>query len=793
MEISKIIYVIRAISLSGILRTIQYGIIRDRKDNRFSTRLSSIKISPPGDITQINQISGGIKVGYEHANLELIFLSQNLIKISWDPGKPPIPYTISKTDWEPQTTELRSNSSGHSLICGELNITIDNNGGLCFRDLEGNILKNDNPPRRYGESWNLSTFLAPEEHIYGLGERAGSLNLRPGNYDSWNTDIGGSYSRGTDPLYIGTPIYLSLSNAGSYLVYFENSFRSTFHIGDDLDASFSGGMLRYYVIVGSLETIFSQLAELVGRPIMPPRWVLGYHQCRWGYRCEADIRDLIKGFDEHDLPISAVHLDIDYMDKYKVFTIDTTRFPAMKQLSDDLKEKGINIVASLNPAVKIDPKYKVYSDGLSKDVFCKLPDGNVLHGVSWSGWSVFPDFTKPEARDWWQAQYQKLFDEGIFGIWHDMNEPASFSAWGDKTLPLTTNHDMEGLGGDHREAHNLYGLLMNQAGYKAIQKYAPNKRPWIFSRAGWAGLQRYAWNWTGDVETSWGALQQTIPTILGLGLSGHAFSGVDIGGFSGTPNMELYLRWFQLSTFLPLFRTHSAVGTKPREPWVFGEPTTNIIRKFLKLRYMLLPFLYTLAWETSQSGIPPVRPLFWLNPKEKNLWDVEDEFLVGNTLLIAPSVNEKEYKRHITFPPGIWYSYWDDQQFIGPSQIEFPISLEAIPIFVKGGTLLPMDDDGSIYFHVYPDINNTTSNHIYFDDGDGYGPWRLDTFQLINKHNAMDILWSNIGDYPFPYPTVKIQVHGKRLVKAVIDGSNCPLQDNAVKTPIFHKLKLSFD
>jgi alpha-glucosidase len=793
MDIQKILYVLRALGLPGIIRTIQYGLIRDRIENRYSKRILATKSQAPGETKNVLPIPGGMRVGFTQTSVEIIFLSNKLIRISWGQGNPPIPYTIAKSDWETQQPVISSDGSGQSLSCRDIELSLSNTGGITFRDREQNILKMDHPPLKEGDGWNVSTALAPEEHIYGLGERASSLNLRPGNYCSWNTDIGGSYSHGDDTLYEGTPIYLSLSNVGSYLVYFENSYRSTFQIGNNFNASFAGGMLRYYIFFGSLETIFTQLAELIGHPCMPPRWVLGYHQSRWGYKSEADIRRVVNGFKEHDLPLSAIHLDIDYMDRFRLFSINRSRFPAMKNLTSDLEGRGIKVVAILNPAVKQDLDYKIYSDGITKDVFCKLPTGKIVHGVSWSGWSVFPDFSKPDAREWWQAQYPLLLEEGIAGIWHDMNEPASFAAWGDKTLPKTTFHFMDGQGGDHREGHNLYGWLMSRAGYEAILNYAPHKRPWIFSRAGWAGLQRYAWNWTGDVETSWAGLRQTIPTILGLGLSGHAFSGVDIGGFSGSPDAELYLRWFQMATFLPLFRTHSAIGTKPREPWVYGEPTTSIIRKFLKLRYKLLPYLYTLAWETTQTGVPPVRPIFWENPKDRGLWDIEDEFLLGNTLLIAPILHEKQQIRRIILPPGIWYSFWDDQQFVGPIQVDLPVAMDKIPIFVKGGTLLPTEEDGTISYHIYQANGKTIDSHIYFDDGDGYGPWRVDTYQITSNQNSMDIIWVEEGEFQFPYPTVFVQFHGNKLIKAVIDGEPWKIQGDKFETPKFKNLTVYFE
>jgi alpha-glucosidase len=791
MDISQIIYVLRGIGIRGITQTILNSVSRDVIEKRFSNKSSNINPQIPGDIRQVTPISSGACIEFTQATLEIIFLSQNLIRISWGPGKPPLPYTINKFDWEQQHPFIETNNNGCIMRCVKMNLIVSQMGEISFLDSQHFILHNDKPPVRYGDGWQLTTILKKEDHIYGFGERASSLNLRPGNYCSWNTDVKGNYSTGTDPLYIGTPIYLSLSNSGSHLVYFENSFKSKYCIGDNLVASFEGGMLRYYLVFGSLDTIYHQLSDLIGRPCLPPRWSLGYHQSRWGYRSEADIRDLVKGFEENKFPLSAVHLDIDYMDGYRVFTINSKRFPDMTRLTNDLDKKGIKVVVSINPAVKKDRKYMVFNDGKVKDFFCKLPNGKLLGGVSWSGWSVFPDFSNREARKWWSEQYQYLVNLGISGFWHDMNEPSSFSAWGDMTLPSSTQHNLDGQGGDHRQVHNLYGLLMNMASFEGLRRNSDNKRPWIFSRAGWAGLQKYAWNWTGDIDSSWQALKQTITTILGLGLSGHAFSGGDIGGFSGSPDPELYLRWFQMSTFLPLFRTHSAIGTNPREPWVFEEPITSILRNFLELRYRLLPYLYTLAWDTNQTGFPPIRPLFWENPADPTLWDIDDEFLLGDALLIAPVVSKGAQSRRITIPPGTWYSFWDDRQYNGPSQFEIEVSHDTIPIFVKGGTILPLEQGDGISLHVYPYPGHSSSNHIYSDDGDGYGSWRVDNYYSSYQSKSLSITWETDGGYPFQYSIVRFFLHSKSLLHASADGLNIPIQENTISTPVFHNLSLS--
>lgn len=785
MELQRILYVIRAIGFSGIFRTIQYGFLRDKIERQFSARISRQEAQVPGKMTSVTPLEGRMNAEFEHASVDIHFLSQNLIKISWKPGKPPVPYTLTNFQWELQKTKYQKTDSGHWLVSDKIEVFVDNVGGIIFRDSNGNNLRKDKPPLLKGDSWAVSTDLTPEEHIYGMGERANSLNLRPGSYCSWNSDAGGTYTRGSDPLYMGTPIFLSLSNSGSYLAYFENSYRSTFNIHDTFDASFSGGMLRYYLIFGSMNEIFAQLANLVGHPTMPPQWALGYHQSRWGYRSEKDIRDITAGFEHNNLPLSAIHLDIDYMDHFRLFTINSKRFPNLKKLSSDLEAKGIKLVASINPAVKIDPNYALYKDGLSKDVYCKLPSGELMNGVSWPGWSVFPDFTDSNTRIWWKTLYVFLLRNGISGFWHDMNEPASFAGWGDKTLPITTTHSMDGQISDHREAHNIYGYLMDQAGYEGLHDIQPDKRPWILSRAGWAGLQKYSWTWTGDIETSWEALRVTIPMIIGLGLSGHSFSGVDIGGFSGSPTGELFLRWFQMATFFPFFRTHSAIGTKPREPWVYGEQITDIVRRFLNLRYMLIPYLYTLSWQSCQTGLPIVRPLFWENLQDKELWDTQDEFLLGNSLLVSPILYENANNRQIILPSGIWYSYWDDRQYNGPIQFNYPCSKETIPIFVKGGTILPMVENGELCLHVYPGESDQSPSQLYSDEGDGYGAWRVETFTLINRINSLEIHWDTAGDYTFPYKTLMIHIHGKKLIQANFDGHVFPIQDNTTVCPKF--------
>jgi alpha-glucosidase len=341
------------------------------------------------------------------------------------------------------------------------------------------------------------------------------------------------------------------------------------------------------------------------------------------------------------------------MDGYRVFTFDRTRFADPPGLAREVAMSGVRLVTIVDPGVKIDPGYDIYRQGVEGRHLCVDDRGRPAEGVVWPGRVVFPDFTDARARTWWADHYRVLTDAGIAGVWHDMNEPTSISLLGDPSLPLSTRHDFDGRGGDHGEGHNLYGLLMNRAGFEGLVRARPERRPFIVSRSGWAGMQRWAWNWTGDVASTWPAMRQQMATVIGLGLSGVPYSGPDIGGFSGVPHDELYVRWLQMSVMLPYCRTHSVLGAPAREPWRFEEPTRSTIISWLRFRYRLLPYLYTLAHQATASGAPLVRPLWWPSPAGNvgaanvadgapadPAWathgDSDDAFFLGDALLVAP-------------------------------------------------------------------------------------------------------------------------------------------------------------
>lgn len=663
----------------------------------------------------------------------------------------------------------------------------------------------EHPPQWQGDRWTQVADLQPEEQIYGLGERATAANLRaateaskskqrpspqpeqqPKTYRIWNYDPGNIYEPGTDPMYICIPVYIGLRQTppgehNSYPVFYENTFEGEFTFGEQATATFEQGALRYYLSIGEPTTLLDRYTRLTGRPSLPPYWALGYHQSRWGYRTEAAVRQEIETFWAHNLPISAVHLDIDCQVNHRAFTIDPQRFPQFAKMTEDFASRDIQVVAINNPGIKYSRQSNLLLEGEMLGAFCMDPDGELVKAPVWAGQTVFPDFTNPRVRHWWSRQFAYLLELGVQGFWQDMNEPAIFIAWGDPTLPKSTQHHLEGGGGDHREAHNIYGLLEARSAYEGIRQHCSQQRPFLVSRSGAAGLQRYSWTWTGDIVSTWEALRQTIPTILGLGLSGIPFCGPDIGGFLGNPGAELYLRWFQMSTFFMFYRTHCATSVSPRAPWTFGEPYLSIIRQFLQLRYRLRPYFYTLAWEAAKQGTPPVRPLFWTDPTNPDLWGVEDAFCLGTALLIYPVLQQNAASRSIRLPPGDWVNFWDDTCLKGAQTVQSTLSLEQIPVFVKSGSVIPMMEDSRLTLHLYVsseqelDRSRSDKSFLYSDAGDGYGASRLDCFQLASSKkddnaSSIEMIWEQEGDYDPQYDSVTYQVHGVAIKTIWVNG-----------------------
>ncbi len=778
---------IRARGWSFVWRTLQ----RDRMDAAFHRSRPSGDPLSPGALLEVAPLPSGQRFTFENAGLELEIIDSAIARFTWIPGVPTPPYALAGADWPEVEVRTWIEGEVHWLESSHLRIAVHADGSLhWYSRLPSGaaLLRSDLPPQRAGECWISSSPTSPGESFYGLGEQSGPFNLRGQVRRCWNTDPGGSYGPGADPLYMPIPVYAGKHAAGAYLIFYENSFPSKFDFAsgsDSVQASFESGQLRGYFIPGPLPRCLEHYTALTGRAPLPPLWSLGLHQSRWGYKDEADIRQVAEGYRQHNLPLSAIHLDIDYMHGYRVFSVDSHRFPDLPRLADELAASGIRLVTILDPGVKVDSRYDVFRSGLEQRSFVSDDGSNADIGLVWPGPSAYPDFTAPAGRRWWGSFYPRLLDAGVAGIWHDMNEPTNFVAWGDPTLPLSLRHDLDGQGGSHFQAHNLYAFQMNRAGYEALRTLRPQRRPWLLSRSGWAGQQRYAWNWTGDTETSWPVLRMTLATVLGLGLSGFPYTGSDIGGFSGSPDAELMLRWFQLAALMPFFRIHSAAGTSRREPWTFGEPAISIMRATIHLRLRLLPYIYTLAWNAAQTGAPLLRPLLWEFPQDERFGDTSDCFLLGDALLVAPVLDPGAVTRKLLLPEGLWYDFWSAARFEGPGEIELPAPLDRLPLLVRGGALLPLKNAGDVLeLHYFPG-STLHAALLYSDLGDGYADSRLDSFtREPGAAGETRLRWSATGGFPLPQSGIPLVVHAASLVSASLDGESLPVQDAATVLPV---------
>jgi alpha-glucosidase len=500
----------------------------------------------------------------------------------------------------------------------------------------------------------------------------------------------------TDPLYVSVPFFMALRHGKAHGIFLDSTWRSFFDIGHDhpglLTFGAAGGDLDYYFINGpDPKDVIKRYTDLTGRMPLPPLWALGYNQCRYSYYPESRVRELAQTFREKKIPADVIWLDIDYQDNYKPFTWNHERFPDPKKMVSDLRAEDFRLVCIVDPHPKRQKGYDPYDEGMRGDYFVKNADGSVFEGPVWPshapenpGPSVFPDFSNPAARAWWGQLYSGLMDDGIAGIWNDMDEPSVFDT-PSGTMPMNVVFENDGQPATGNQMHNVYGQLMSRATYEGLSRLRPEARPFVLTRSSFAGGQRYAAVWTGDSTSDWSSLRQSLSMLLGLGLSGFPFVGSDIGGFVGAPSAELYTRWLQFGVFCPFMRSHSDSGSPSKEPWMFGESDEAINKRVIELRYELLPYIYNVMEQASETGVPALRPLLMDFPEDDKVATVDDEFLFGDDLLVAPVVHEGAALRDVYLPAGNWYDYWTGARVPGGQTIHVPVTLDSIPMFVRSG------------------------------------------------------------------------------------------------------------
>lgn len=697
-----------------------------------------------GGVRAFQRVGGALVLDGDSARLTITPLTDRIIRIrlapsgtfaprrSWavaqpDEAFPGAPWALEAGE---ETIQLRTGALAVYVARGS--------GALHFTDAAGRAFCADaegahwSPAAASPATVGWTKRIEPGEHFYGFGERTGRLDKLGETVVNWCTDQY-RYGPTTDPLYIAIPTLLALRPGLAYGVFFNNTWRSSFDMGATRQGIWElraeGGELDYYVAFGPTPAeVLAGFGAILGTTPLPPRWALGYHQSRWGYRSDAEVRAIAEEFRQRDLPCDAIHLDIDYMDGYRDFTWNQSAFPDPARLAADLREQGVRLVPIIDAGVKIDPDYAVYRDGMERDMFLRRADGELFHGYVWPDDSVFADFMRPEVRAWWGRQQRALAELGIGGIWNDMNEPTVFAlpfsqgGGSPRTIDLDAPQGPANERTTHAEVHNLYGSAMAQASYEGLRATL-GARPFVLTRAGYAGIQRWSACWMGDNMSRWDHLELSMPQLMNMGLSGVPFVGVDIGGFHDNASAELFARWMQFGALMPFSRGHSCDGTEPHEPWVFGPEVEAICREYLGLRYRLLPYSYTLFWESAQTGAPVLRPLLYHFPDDPATYQIHDQVMLGPWLMAAPVYQPGRTHRQTYLPAGRWYDWWSGAAVDGPAHLLAEAPLERMPLYVRAGAILPSGpalrhaDErplGPLTLNLYPGDGDWT---LYEDDG----------------------------------------------------------------------------
>jgi alpha-glucosidase len=683
---------------------------------------------------------------------------------------------------------------------------------LTVRDLAGNILQQDALPVRFdGTSFRISKTMPLDEHYFGLGDKTGPLDRRDQAFSLWNTDAY-RFQESTDPIYKSIPFFLTYKAGVTLGVLLDNTWRTSFDFGRELPDIYSfgavDGPLNYYVLYGpSPKKVVEDYAWLTGKPSLPPMWAFGFQQSRYTYTPESRVLEVAQRFRTDHIPADAIYLDIGFQEKNRPFTVDRKLFPDLPGMVARLKEENFHVVAitDLHIAKAPDQNYLPYDSGIAGDHFVKNPDGSVYSGRVWPGPSVFPDFTQQQTRAWWGTLYRDFKHIGIDGFWNDMSEPSVFDS-PTKTMPLNVIHRIDEPGfakrtATHAEIHDVYGMENSRATFDGLLALAPDTRPFVLTRATYAGGQRYAATWTGDNSSTWNHLRLATPMLENLGLSGFAFTGADVGGYAGTPPPELLTKWLEIAAFQPIDRDHTELGTGDQEPWVGGPEQEAIRRSFIEERYRLMPYLYTLAEEASSTGLPMVRPLFLEFPNaapDHHPLDVDvpasGEFLLGSDLLIAPSPWPEQLDDYsVELPSMNWYDYWTGRKIQGFSgaatnlgqpanaSVEAPImvqlhpELATLPVFVRGGAILPIAPlvqstneipQGPLTLRVYRGgQTDMCSGSLYLDDGKTYtyqkGVFLRVQFTCSTDKDGVHLhISAHEGSYPAWWKEVRAEVYG---------------------------------
>lgn len=618
------------------------------------------------------------------------------------------------------------------------------------------------PYFKYDDKGEFTLKLADEDIVYGLGEQIRGMNKRGWQYVNWNYD-NPNHHEDTRSLY-GAHNFIIIRGECTFGAFFDYAGKIIFDIGytekDTMSIHADKNDLAVYIITGENEKdIVKQFRQLIGKSYIPPLWAFGYGQSRWGYMNENDIREVAEQYKSLEIPLDSIYLDIDYMDNYKDFTIDAQRFPDLEKLAKDMRSQGIHLVPIIDAGVKIEKGYDVYEEGVDNNFFCKNKDGKDFVGAVWPGRVHFPDFLQAEVRDWFGKKYEKLTSLGIDGFWNDMNEPAIFYTEDrlaetlEQIKTLTSGNmgikeyfkftgSVAGLNGNigdyekfyhnvngemvkHSDVHNLYGMNMTRSAFEALRKIQPDKRILFFSRSSYIGAHRYGGIWQGDNKSWWSHILQSMQQLPALNMAGFLFTGSDTGGFGCDTTEDLMLRWLQYSLFTPLFRNHSADGTREQELYRFS--TVKAAREMVRIRYCLIPYLYSEFLKAALNDEMMFRPLAFDFPDDKISEQIEDQLFLGNELMIAPIYKQNARGRYVYLPEEMMmvrmrkHDEYDTEIFSKGHHF-IDAELNELVFFIRRNKAVPMfepaENTGEINYKRFKMLGYSDCNYtLYKDNG----------------------------------------------------------------------------
>lgn len=733
-----------------------------------------------GKIISYSKTKNGIEGKTISSYFQIITYNDNTIRvrISKNEIKDNFSYVLVNTELPNYNAEVKEENNFIVISTKTIDVYVEKKPALrvIFKNKSGKIINEDVSGEGFGTTFigdKVSSYkvLQDGERFVGLGEVLGNLDKRGMGFVLNNTD---TYKYGDPrlPMYVSVPFYIGIHHNEVYGLFYHNTYKTFFNFG--LSTPFTsinadGGDADYFFFYdNSIAKIIEHYTGQTGRISLPPIWSLGYHQSRCSYYPQEKVKLLAETFRKKNIPIDCIVLDADYLHEYEPFRINKNRFPDLNGLAKDLKEMNIEITASVNPGIKIDSTYDAWIDGLKEDVYLKYSDGSLFVSDIAPNTNHYVDFTNPTGRNWWRDKMKFLSDNGIHGYWNDMNEPAV----GGSYLPDNLLFDFDGRKANSLEAKNLYGFLMARSSFESAIMYGKDKRPFILTRSGFAGVQRYSAVWTGDNTASDEFLLGGVLLNNQMGLSGIPFVGPDIGGYIGDGTKELFTRWMQIGIFSPFARNHKGEFNHANEPWAYDEETEAISKSFLGFRYRLMPYIYSLFYKASQTGLPISKSLCIDYPFDSKVYDnlYQNESLFGDAFLVVP-VTSKEATKKIYLPKGEWYDLFTEDLICGEIEFNKEVSFYQIPVYVKSSSIIPMQplvqstkekSSDTIFIHIY--YGNEKNDLLYYEDsGDGFD-YQKDIYCKRNisfvPENKKIILVSQQGSFASVYKNIKLVLHG---------------------------------